>query len=145
MTGQPFRKRAWSRSILCVILLGLILAAGGCGFFSGLFGKKKAEEDSDVKGKVAVKVTIIARRYSFQPNLIRVKQGVPLEITLKSEDVPHGFGIRRPGRTQNFGAFEPDKPLHVVIRTDKKEVIEFFSTVYSGVGYYKMKGQIIVE
>ncbi len=68
-----------------------------------------------------------------------------MEITLKSEDVPHGFEIRRSGRTQNFGAFEPGKPLLVKIRTDKREVIEFRSSIYSGVDFYKMKGRIIVE
>ncbi len=129
------------RSLFC-ILLGLVVVVGGCGFFRK---KKPQETDPELKPKVAIKVTITARRYSFRPDIIRVKQGVPLEITLKSEDVPHGFGIRRPGRTQNFGAFEPGKPLRVLIRTNKKEVIEFFSTVYSGVDYYKMKGKIIVE
>jgi heme/copper-type cytochrome/quinol oxidase subunit 2 len=118
---------------------------GGCGLFN--FSGKKAQEnpDLDLKGKVPFKVTIAARKYSFRPDIIRVKEGVPLEITLKSEDVAHGFGIRRPGSTQNFGAFDQEKPLIVLIRTDKKEIIEFFSTVYSGVDYYKMKGQIIVE
>ncbi|MFQ5692511.1 MAG: hypothetical protein ACE5IM_05635 [Nitrospinota bacterium] len=123
------------------IFLALAVALGGCGYFK----KKEVKQDPVLRGKVPVKVTITAKRYSFRPNIIRVKQGVPLEITLKSVDVPHGFGIRRPGRTQNFGAFEPGKPLHVLIRTNQKEVIEFFSTVYSGVDYYKMKGKIIVE
>ncbi len=125
---------------LCCFFLGLFLAAGGCGFF-----KKKEVEDPKLKGKVSFKVTITARKYLFRPNIIRVKQGVPLEITLKSEDVPHGFEIRRSGRTQNFGAFEPGKPLLVKIRTDKREVIEFRSSIYSGVDFYKMKGRIIVE
>lgn len=127
---------------LWILLLVLAVAAGGCGLFKK---KKKVEEDPALKGKVPVKVTITARRYSFRPNIIRIKQGVPLEITLESLDVPHGFGIQRPGWTQNFGAFEPGKPLRVLIRTDKKEEIEFFSTVYSGVDYYKMKGKIVVE
>ena len=139
---RPALMVLWSRRSLCCALLGLAVALGGCGFFRK---KKPKEGDAELKAKVAMKVVITARRYAFLPDIIRVKQGVPLEITLKSVDVPHGFGIRRPGRTQNFGAFEPGKPLRVLIRTNKKEVIEFFSTVYSGVDYYKMKGKIIVE
>ena len=135
----------WLRRALGCAFLGLMIMAGGCSAFN-FFGKKVQENpDLDLQGKVPIKVTITARKYSFSPNIIRVKQGVPLEITLKSEDVAHGFGIRRPGRTQNFGGFDQEKPLIVLIRTDKKEIIEFFSTVYSGVDYYKMKGQIIVE
>ena len=136
--------KVFSRQRLLLIVMGLALATGGCSWFGGWF-KSKPEEDPELKGKVAFKVTLTARRYSFRPDIIRVKQGTPLEITLKSEDVPHGFGIRRPGRSQNFGAFEPGRPLRVLIRTQKKEIIEFFSTVYSGVDYYKMKGKIIVE
>lgn len=122
---------------------GLVLSAlflGGCGFFGG----KKAELEVP-EAPVVVQVTITAKRYSFTPNLIRVKQGQALEITLVSEDVPHGFGIRRPGRSQNFGAFEPGQPLTVRIRTNAKGTIEFFSTVYSGVGYNDMQGKILVE
>jgi len=141
---RPALMILWSRRSLCCALLGLAVALGGGG--CGLFRKKKPKEtDAESKAKVAMKVVITARRYAFLPDIIRVKQGVPLEIFLKSVDVPHGFGIRRPGQTQNFGAFEPGKPLRILIRTNKKEVIEFFSTVYSGVDYYKMKGKIIVE
>lgn len=132
------------KQIFLITLVGAGLLAGGCGWVGSLY-KGKQKEDEDLKNKIVYKVVIIARRYEFRPKVIRVNQGTPLEITLKSEDVPHGFGIRRPGRTQNFGAFEPGKPLRVLIRTHKKEIIEFFSTVYSGVDYYKMKGRIIVE
>ncbi len=143
--GNLFSMDIWLRRALGCAFLGLLIMAGGCSAFN-FFGKKVQENpDLDLQGKVPIKVTITARKYSFSPNIIRVKQGVPLEITLKSEDVAHGFGIRRPGRTQNFGGFDQEKPLIVLIRTDKKEIIEFFSTVYSGVDYYKMKGQIIVE
>ncbi len=122
---------------------GLVLSAlflGGCGFFGGKKVELKVPEES-----VIVRVTITAKRYSFTPNLIRVKQGQALEIKLVSEDVPHGFGIRRPGRIRNFGSFEPGQPITVVVRTDTKGVIEFFSTVYSGVDYNDMQGKILVE
>ena len=143
--GISFSMDIWMRRALACVIFGLMVMAGGCGLFSFFEEKVQENPDLDLQGKVPFKVTITARKYSFRPDIIRVKQGVPLEITLKSEDVPHGFGIRRPGRTQNFGAFDQGKPLIVLIRTDKKEIIDFFSTVYSGVDYYKMKGQIIVE
>ena len=133
-----------SKEIFLTTLISVGLVVGVCGWIGSLYESKQNEED-DLKSKIVYKVTITAKRYKFQPEVIRVNQRTPLEITLKSEDVPHGFGIRRPGRIQNFGAFEPGKPLRVMIRTNRKEIIEFFSTVYSGVDYYKMKGKIIVE
>jgi cytochrome c oxidase subunit 2 len=121
---------------------GLFLSAlllGGCGLFRG----KKVEPQAPEKP--VVQVTITAKKYSFTPNVIRVKQGHLLEITLVSEDVPHGFGIRRPDRSHDFGAFEPGRPLTVRILTDTKGTIDFYSTVYSGVGYSAMRGKIHVE
>lgn len=122
----------------CVLFLSALLL-GGCGLFRG----KKVEPQAPEKP--VVQVTITARRYAFTPNVIRVKQGHILEITLVSEDVPHGFGIRRPERSHDFGAFEPGRPLTVRILTDTKGTIDFYSTVYSGVGYSAMRGRIHVE
>ena len=130
---RPLRALPWWGLFLSALL------AGGCGLFRGKKDEPKAPE------KPVVQVTITARKYSFTPNVIRVQQGHILEITLVSEDVPHGFGIRRPGQSHNFGAFEPGRPLTVRILTDTKGIIEFYSTVYSGVGYSAMQAKIYVE
>ena len=85
-----------SKEVFLTILISVRQVVGGCGWVGSLY-KSKDKEDDDLKNKIVYKVTITAKRYEFQPKVIRVNQRTPLEITLKSEDVPHGFGIRRPG------------------------------------------------
>jgi cytochrome c oxidase subunit 2 len=37
------------------------------------------------------RVEITARRYSFQPNVITLQKGEPVELVVRSVDVPHGM------------------------------------------------------
>lgn len=39
-------------------------------------------------------VEVTAKRFSFQPAEITVKKGQPVDLVLKSEDVPHGLRFR---------------------------------------------------
>ena len=101
--------KVFSRQRLLLIVMGLALATGGCSWFGGWF-KSKPEEDPELKGKVAFKITITARRYSFRPDIIRVKHGNPVGN--------HAEERRRPPRVRDsaarpvaeFGAFEPADP-----------------------------------
>ena len=37
------------------------------------------------------KITVVAKKYEFQPSQIELKVGEPVEITFTSEDTKHGF------------------------------------------------------
>jgi cytochrome c oxidase subunit II len=42
-------------------------------------------------------IDITAKRFSYDPNTITVKEGEPVELVLKSLDVPHGLKFRELG------------------------------------------------
>src|SRR5580700_30836 len=61
-------------------------------------------------------IQIVAHKYTFEPNQITLKKGVPVTLQLTSQDVKHGFYIRglkvdeeiEPGKTTEV-TFTPDK------------------------------------
>jgi cytochrome c oxidase subunit 2 len=88
-------------------------------------------------------VEISAERFTFTPSEVRVRAGVPLEITLSSEDTDHGFHIpgtkidvRIPKRNRGTitVTFQPEKPGRYT----------FQCSHVCGAGHSFMRGTIVV-
>jgi cytochrome c oxidase subunit 2 len=43
------------------------------------------------------RIEVTAKRFSYEPETVTVKKGEPVELVLKSEDVPHGLKFRELG------------------------------------------------
>ena len=43
------------------------------------------------------RIEVTAKRFSYEPDTITLKKGEPVELVLKSEDVPHGLKFRELG------------------------------------------------
>lgn len=94
---------------------------------------------------VTVKINAQSNPWKFEPNEVRVKRGtrVTVEITVRDNDVPHGFGMPafeisksiEPGQTQKI-EFVADKP---------PGEYPFFCTIFCGSGHGNMKGKLIIE
>lgn len=94
---------------------------------------------------VTVKIRAQSNPWKFEPSEIRVKRGtaVTLEISVKDDDVPHGFGLQEfeisksiePGATEKI-EFVADKP---------PGEYPFFCTIFCGSGHSGMKGKLIIE
>ncbi len=54
-----------------------------------------ASVNSDVRTDVSPRpVEVIAKRFAFEPDSITLKKGQPVDLVLKSTDVPHGIRFR---------------------------------------------------
>ncbi|MDD5043733.1 MAG: cupredoxin domain-containing protein [Patescibacteria group bacterium] len=87
-------------------------------------------------------IVIIAQKWSFSPNVIRVKRGEKVILKLISQDVPHGITIPE---FKIRTTIEPGTETTVEFIADKAGEFDFFSHVYSGPEYRQMRGKLIVE
>ena len=87
-------------------------------------------------------ISITAKRFQFTPNEIKVKQGAPVKLELRSEDVAHGFYMKalgidteiKPGKTTEV-AFTPKAAGRYTVICDH----------FCGSGHGNMKMTIVVE
>ena len=87
-------------------------------------------------------ISIIARKWEFDPAVITVKEGDSVKLDITSEDVTHGivlstFGIRE--------VLKPGKTSTVEFVADTKGTFSFFCSIPCGSGHSQMKGTLIVE
>ena len=88
------------------------------------------------------KITVVAKKYEFQPSRIELKAGEPVEITFQSEDTKHGFECK--DLKIDKVVFEKDKPETVTFTPEKPGTYEFKCAKFCGMGHSKMKGEIVV-
>ena len=88
------------------------------------------------------KITVMAKKYEFQPSRIELKAGEPVEITFQSEDTKHGFECKE--LNVEKVVFEKDAPTTVTITPEKPGTYEFKCAKFCGMGHSKMKGEIVV-
>jgi cytochrome c oxidase subunit II len=103
---------------------------------SALSGKAQAPQLG------AIEFYLIAVKYNFAPNDIRVKRGDRVKLVITAQDREHGFKL---------AAFHIDKRLPkgeamtVEFTADQSGTFPFECSVFCGLGHKKMKGQLIVE
>ncbi|MFQ6041958.1 MAG: fibronectin type III domain-containing protein [Candidatus Poribacteria bacterium] len=89
-----------------------------------------------------VRYSITARQWQFSPATIRVTEGDKVILTIRSVDVPHGFGLDAFGINK---VLNPGKDVVVEFIAKKKGKYPFRCTVPCGAGHANMKGTLIVE
>lgn len=87
-------------------------------------------------------ISIIARQWEFNPNIIEVNQGDNLRLKIKSIDVMHGFAVPDYDIDE---VLTPNEELIVEFKADKKGTFEFRCTVFCGSGHSDMKGTLLVK
>ncbi len=108
-------------------VLALLCALAGCSSFSG--GEP-------------VRIQVKMKKYTFDPPVIRVKQGDVVELEVSTLDVQHGFSvpaldIREPvprGRTAT-----------VRFRAENRGEFKIQCSILCGPGHDGMQGTLIVE
>ncbi len=88
------------------------------------------------------KITVVARRYKFEPNRIELKVGEPVEITFQSLDGKHGFSCKDLKLEKVI--FTKDNPGKLTFTPDKAGTFKFKCAHFCGLGHPKMKGEIVV-
>jgi len=88
------------------------------------------------------KITVVAKKYEFQPNRIEVKAGEPVEITFETVDTKHGFVCKE--RKLAKVVFTKDSPAKVAFTPETPGTYAFKCARFCGLGHSKMKGEIVV-
>ena len=89
------------------------------------------------------KITVVAKKYEFQPNHIELKVGEPVQITFESEDTKHGFACKE--LTEEKVVFSKDSPAQIKLTPEKAGTFKFKCAKFCGLGHGKMKGEIVVS
>jgi plastocyanin len=88
-----------------------------------------------------VELTVTAKQFEFAPRVITVHKGARVKLTLKSEDVMHGFAIDEFKINQRVS---PDEPSVVSFTADREGRFRFYCSVVCGDDHDKMTGELVV-
>jgi len=94
------------------------------------------------KGPQAQTVEILAQKFNFTPDEIKVKKGVPVDLELTTLDRLHGFDVPDLGLRAEI---VPGQTTHVKFTPDKAGRFLFHCDVFCGEGHEDMDAAIIVE
>jgi cytochrome c oxidase subunit 2 len=86
-------------------------------------------------------VSIHAKRFTYTPNEVTVKLGVPVVLELVSDDREHGFDLPELGLEANI---RPGKPARVAFTPTKAGRFDFHCDVFCGSGHEGMEGTLVV-
>ena len=87
-------------------------------------------------------ISVMARKFDFTPETIKVKVGQPVTLVLTSFDRIHGFKMPEFGiRTDII----PDQETRVTLTPQKTGSFTFFCDVFCGDGHEEMNGTLVVE
>ena len=104
-------------------------------------GPEQAAPSREAGTEAVMEISMVAKRFSFEPSTITVKKGTKVKITVSAADVPHGIAI--PGYGIN-APINPGTPTVVEFVADRAGTFEFYCSVYCGSGHGTMKGSLIV-
>ena len=87
-------------------------------------------------------VEVLAQRFNFTPDEIKVKKGVPVDLELTTLDRLHGFDVPGLGLRAQI---VPGETTHVKFTPDKVGRFAFHCDIFCGEGHEDMDAAIIVE
>ncbi len=88
-------------------------------------------------------IKITAKRFEYNPNVIKIKAGVPVIFEFTPLDRIHGFTVPDLGNIRL--TLEPGKVNRITILAPKPGTYEFHCDIFCGDGHEGMTGQIIAE
>jgi cytochrome c oxidase subunit 2 len=87
-------------------------------------------------------IEVKAKKYEFDPAVIKVKQGDHVKLVITATDHVHGFKIAAYNINQRL---EKGEPATVEFTADRAGTFPFECSVFCGMGHGHMKGQLVVE
>jgi cytochrome c oxidase subunit 2 len=112
----------------------VVLALGGLLLGAGTIGLRAAEPKERV-------IKIVARRFTFTPDKVTLKKGVPVVLEITTADVLMGFNAPD---FQTRADIIPGKTSRVRLVPDKTGTFTFLCDVFCGSGHETMNGTITV-
>ena len=86
--------------------------------------------------------SMTAKKYEFDPAVIKVKKGEPVKLIITALDRDHGFKLEAFHIDQKL---EKGKAVEVEFTADQVGTFPFQCSRFCGKGHRKMKGELIVE
>jgi hypothetical protein len=108
---------------------------GGGGHDEGGHGGEAAAVPTDV--------WLLATRFAYSPDLLRLKAGVPYRLRMMAEDVTHGASIRL-GPGSRIIRLRPNRPTEQTLTFTRPGGFLVYCTAYCGPGHDLMQGRILV-
>lgn len=101
----------------------------------------RAQAQATVQGN-ARDIQITAKKFEFTPNVIEVKKGDHVKLTITALDRDHGIALPAFGIKQRL-----KKGVPTVIEFDANKVgtFPFHCSVVCGMGHHHMKGMVVVK
>lgn len=99
-------------------------------------------KNGDVTSGKQVTINMKAKKWEFDPNIIKAKKGDKVKLVITSEDVKHGFSLSAFNINEDL---EPGKTTTIEFTADKTGTYTFVCSVFCGSGHSDMKGELIVE
>jgi cytochrome c oxidase subunit 2 len=96
----------------------------------------------DALAEDANAIRMTAKKYEFQPDVIKVKKGDHVKLTITATDKDHGFKLEAFHIDQKL---EKGKAVEVEFTADQAGTFPFQCSHFCGLGHKKMKGELIVE
>jgi len=87
-------------------------------------------------------VHVVARKFSYSPDVLELQLGIPVVIELTSADRDHGFSVPELGIRIDV---EPGKTARVRVVPQKVGTFDFHCDVFCGSGHEEMAGRIVVS
>ena len=87
-------------------------------------------------------VEILAQKFNFTPDEIKVKKGIPVDLELTTLDRLHGFNVPGLGLRAEI---VPGQTTHVKFTPDKAGRFIFHCDIFCGEGHEDMDAAITVE
>jgi cytochrome c oxidase subunit 2 len=111
----------------------------GCGA-SQQFVAVPADVDKEKVPKQSVEMT--AERFRFLPEVIHVRQGTLVTLTIRAIDGTHGFKLGAFGIDQ---AIQENETTSVEFYASQRGEYDFQCSHFCGIGHLGMTGKIVVE
>ena len=113
----------------------LMMAAGGLLLGAGTVGLRAATQPKEQV------IKILARRFTYSPNQLKLKKGVPVVLELTSADVIMGFSVPD---FQARADIIPGRVARLRLVPDKEGTFTFLCDIFCGSGHETMSGTITV-
>ena len=116
---------------LIIGLAALALLAGGA---SVTLSQAATPEAGEIK--------VTAKKYAFDPGVIRVKKGEHVKVIITALDHDHGFKVEAFKIEQQL---KKGESVTVEFVADQAGTFPFECSHFCGMGHRKMKGELVVE
>lgn len=107
-----------------------------------ILGAALQVQEGALGGAEVDEITMTAKKYEFNPDVITVKQGAHVKLVITATDRDHGFKLKAYDINQHL---KKAVPTTVEFTADKTGTFPFECSDFCGLGHGRMKGKLVVE